>query len=237
MQTLLRRAGLAGVLMIAALSLAACGSGSTPSGAGSTATTETPAPSVDAGTSVEPSTGIALPTFDLSALATSLDNVDSYRITIATGGETAYQAMVVTKPVLSRDVTVSGQRFVVIGDEVWMETDGQLVPAPAQMASGLLSTFDPALLVGAFAQPGAMFGASELGSEEKNGVQAKHFKVDSSSLVGTFASMPPGSSIEIWIAEDGGYLVSMSAIGLGDEDFAMDVTNVNDPANVIERPS
>jgi hypothetical protein len=49
--------------------------------------------------------------------------------------------------------------------------------------------------------------------------------------------MPPGSSIEIWIAEDGGYLVSLSATGLSESDFQMDVTNVNDPANVVERPS
>jgi hypothetical protein len=235
MQILTRRAGLTGALLIAALSFAACGGGSTAtSTADATPPTDTPAPSVDAG--AVPSEGIALPTFDLSALAAGLENVDSYRITISTGGDSDYQATVVTKPVLSRDVTAGDQRFVIIGDEAWIETDGQLVPAPAGLASGMLSSFDPVLLVGAFAQPGAMFGASELGSEEKNGVQAKHFKVDSSSLVGTFASMPPGSSIEIWIAEDGGYLVSLSAVGLSDSDFQMDVTNVNDPANVVERP-
>ena len=48
--------------------------------------------------------------------------------------------------------------------------------------------------------------------------------------------MPPGSAIDLWIAEEG-YLVSMSLQGIEGQDFTMDVSGVNDPANVVERPS
>jgi len=235
-----RPAGLTGILAVAALTLAACGGGttssSTPTAAGSVAPTVAPATSEPStGTAASPSAAIALPSFDLTQLATSLENVDSYRITIVTNGETQYSGVVVTKPVLARDVIVSGSRFVVIGDEVWTGTGDQLVPAPPELAATMLAAFDPAMLVGAFAQPGAMAGAQDLGSEDKNGIRAKHFKIDGTSIVGTLASMPPGATIDIWIAEDG-YLASLVVVGMAGGDFSLDVTNVNDPANVVERP-
>jgi hypothetical protein len=233
-----RRAGLAGALTVAALTLAACGGGTTSSGAptaaGSVAPTVAPA-TAEPSTGTAPSAAIALPSFDLTQLATSLENVDSYRITIVTNGETQYSGVVVTKPVLARDVIVSGTRFVVIGNEVWTGTGDKLVPAPPELATTMLAAFDPAMLVGAFAQPGAMAGAQDLGSEDKNGTRAKHFKIDGTSVVGTLASMPPGATIDIWIAEDG-YLASLAVIGMTGGDFSLDVTNVNDPANVVERP-
>jgi hypothetical protein len=238
-----RRAGLIGVLSIAALALAACGGGT--SSAAPTDVAPTTAPTEAAGTtapteaapSPSASSAIALPSFDLSDLVTNLDNVDSYRLTITTGGEVQYSGIVVTKPELARDVTMGDQRFVVIGDEVWMGAAGSdaLTPAPAGMAEALLSTFDPVLLVGAFASPGAMAGAAEVGSEEKNGVSATHYRIDSGSLVGTLASMPPDSSIDVWIADDG-YLVSLAVTGMAEGEFTLDVTDVNDPANVVERP-
>lgn len=105
------------------------------------------------------------------------------------------------------------------------------------MATGLLGAFDPAVLVGAFAAPGAMTGAADVGTEEKNGVQARHYRIDADSLVGTMASMAPGSSIDIWIAEEAGILVSLAVTGSAEGDFSMDVTNLDDPANVVERPA
>ena len=104
------------------------------------------------------------------------------------------------------------------------------------MAQALLSMVDPVMLVGAFATPGAMTGATAIGSEDKNGVAAQHFRIDSSSFIGAMASMPPGSSIDVWIADDG-YLVSLAVSGIEDSDFVLDVTDVNSPANVVERPS
>ncbi len=156
---------------------------------------------------------------------------------VTANGASVYDAVVVTKPVLSRDVTLQdGTRIVVIGDEAWVGTGDELQSAPAAMTTPMLAAFDPVMLVGAFSAPGAMTGATEVGTEEKNGVQAKHFSIASDSFVGSIASMPPGSSIELWVAE-AGYLVSMSVEGIGEGSFSMDVTNVNDAANAVERPS
>lgn len=230
-----RRAGLAAALTISAVTFAACGGGATATALPTPMPTPAATPATDA-TPTLPGVG-AMPSFDLSGLVKNLDGVDSYRVTITTSGETQYAAVVVTKPVLSRDVTMGdGTRIVVIGDEAWIGDASKLEPAPPEMATPMLAAFDPVLMMGAFTTPGAMTGATEVGTEEKNGVQARRFTVDSNSMVGAMASMPPGSSIELWIA-DAGYLVSMSIGGTGEGSFTMDVTNINDPANVVERPS
>lgn len=231
-----RRAGFTAGLTIAALALAACG-GATTTATPTPIAAATPAPgATEAPTPVPPIDGV-IPSFDLSGLVENLDGVDSYRVTITAGGEVKYAATVVTKPVLSRDVTLGdGTRVVVIGDEAWVGDADSLQPAPPELATPMLTAFDPILLMGAFTAPGAMTGATEVGTEEKNGVQARHFTVAGDSMLGAMASLPPGSSIEMWIA-DQGYLVSMSIGGTGEGSFNMDVTNVNDSANVVERPS
>ena len=236
--TFTRRAGLAAASTIFSLTLAACGGGTTvtPTPTATEGGAATPAPTTE-GATAAPTTVGAIPSFDLSGVATSLEGVDSYRVKIVARGETQYEAVVITRPVLSRDVTLSGgTRVVIIGDEAWVGTADALQPAPPEMATPMLAAFDPVLLVGAFSSPGAMNGATEVGAEEKNGVQAKHYSIASDSMVGAIASMPPGSSIEMWVA-DRGYLVSLTIGGAGEGSFTMDVTDVNDPANVVERPS
>lgn len=239
--TTTRRSILVAALTTAVLTVAACGGTTTTSTAPATTVTQppvaTPAPTtvpVDA----SPSDAIAVPSFDLSDLVQNLEGFDSYRVTITTNGAVQYQAVVVTRPVLSRDATLQdGTRIVAIGDEAWMGTGDELQSVPATMTAGLLSAFDPVLLAGAFASPGAMTGAEDLGTEEKNGIASRHYRIDSASVVGSLASMPPGSSIDMWIAEEG-YLTSLAVNGFDASggSFAMDVTNVNDPANKVERP-
>ena len=111
-----------------------------------------------------------------------------------------------------------------------------LEPAPPGMATSMLAAFDPMLMFGAFATPGAMAGATDLGSEEKNGVQAHHYRLDSTSVAGAAAGMPPGSSFDVWVSTDPAYLVSM-AIESTDEAFSFDIFDVNDPSITVERPS
>lgn len=233
----IRRAGLAAVaLTISVVALSACG--------GSTATT-TPGTPVDAspGTSVDESPGavpslpIAIPSFDVTGLVQGLDSLDSYRLTITSNGEAQYAAIVVTKPVLSKDITIENQRIVSIGDEVWMGEGDNLEQSSPQFANAMLSAFDPFMLIGAFGQSGSMAGAEDLGTEEKNGVQAHHYRIDGDTFAGSFASFPPDAAFDMWIAEEG-YLVSMAMVGISPgQDMVFDVTNVNDPANVVERPS
>ena len=50
--------------------------------------------------------------------------------------------------------------------------------------------------------------------------------------------MPASATVETWVADDG-YLVSFVASDFGTvgANLKIDVTNVNDPANVVERPN
>src|SRR5688500_1424997 len=97
----LRRAGIYGaLLMISVLLVAASGRAATttPSPRATPVGEATPAPAA------EGTAGLALPTFDLGALTGGMPGVDSYRTSFSIGGELAYESVVVTKPVLSKDI-------------------------------------------------------------------------------------------------------------------------------------
>ena len=182
----------------------------------------------------------ALPSFDPADILANLEGIDSYRIQMATDGTVGYQAVVVTKPVLSRDIRLGegddAQRIVVIGDEAWMSGPDGFEPLPAELASSMLLAFDPIALAGGFADTGAWTGATEVGSEERNGVDTTHYRIDGSTFGAMMPQLPPGASIDIWIAKDGGYIVAMEVIGEGGKGFQIDVSGINDPENVVERP-
>lgn len=243
----------AALLAVVALGVAACGGGAaaTPTGEA----TATPAPTEAAtaaatpeateapGETEAPTIG-ALPTFDLSALTGGLPGVDSYRTETSVGGVKQYESVVVTKPVLSKAITIYdggevSNRLLVIGDEAWTAdgTDGAFEAVPSQLASSMLLAYDPALMLGGFAAVDWGNAASNQGVEQKNGVQAHHVRIDSTSFVGAAAAMPPGAAIDVWVA-DAGYLVAWEMSGFPeDANFSIQVTGVNDPANKVERPS
>jgi hypothetical protein len=246
--TFLRLAGRAGALLIPiALVLAAC-SGSTASGApGATSGSgtsaapiaATPTPAATGGqSSAGPSSAIAIPSFDIGQLTAGLANVDSYRVSVTLKGEEQYTGVVVTKPVLSRDVMIGGKtRIVVIGDEAWMGDEGaSLTAVPGGLATQMFAAYDPTLLVGAFSGPGWAQSSLDQGTEEKNGVTAKHYHIDPTTVAGGFAGVPAGASIDVWIA-DAGYLVALDAKGFPNGDMSIQVSGVDDPANQVERPS
>jgi hypothetical protein len=171
--------------------------------------------------------------------------VDSYRTSTSVGGVKQYESIVVAKPELSKAITVydeSGnvtQRFVVIGKETWIAdgADGAFHTDPTGMATTMLMAFDPALMLGAYASLDWASSATNLGTEDKNGVQAHHVKIDSASLLGAAAQMPAGAAIDVWVA-DAGYVVAWEMTGFPENaNFAIEVTGVNDPANKVERPS
>lgn len=223
----LRRVTASGPLLVAVvLTVAACGGGAaatSPAGAttapGETAAESTApesAPASEGPTETETAEASigAIPTFDLGALTAGLPGVDSYRTETSLGGEKQYESVVVTKPVLSKAVTVYdggdvSMRMVIIGDEAWTADgpDGSFESVPTELAGTMLMAFDPALMLGGFAALDWAQTGSDQGTEEKNGVQARHVKVDSTTFVGAAAAMPPGAAIDVWIA-DAGYLVA-----------------------------
>lgn len=249
----LRRATVTGALLVTVmLVVAACGGATataTPTPVAPGEATPTPAGEATPAPATQPPAGeatpdLALPTFDLSALTGGLPGVDSYRTETSVGGVKQYESVVVTKPVLSKAITVYdggdvSQRIVIIGNETWVAdgADGAFEADTTGFASMLLMAYDPALMLGAYANVDWAGGASDQGTEEKNGVQARHVRIDPTTLVGAAAQMPAGSAIDVWVA-DAGYLVAWEMTGFAnDANFSIQVTGVNDPANKVERPS
>jgi hypothetical protein len=234
----------AALLVPIAVIVAACSgtaaSASPGESSGTGATTATPAvpgpPSGSAGAVA--SGGGAIPSFDISALTAGLANLDSYRVAITVAGQPVYTGTVVNKPVPSRDVTVSGgTRIVVIGDEAWVaQGGGPLASVPETMANGLFAAYDPNLLVGAFGGLAWAQSSQDMGAEQKNGIDAHHYHIDPTTLVGGLTPLPSGATIDVWIANDG-YLAAFESTGTAGGDVSIEVTNVNDPANKVDRPS
>ena len=105
------------------------------------------------------------------------------------------------------------------------------------MATALFAAYDPTLLVAAFSGGAWAESSLDKGTEQKNGVSAKHYRIDGTTLAAGFSGLPPGATIDVWIAEDKGYLVASEATGFPNGDMSIQVSGVDDPANKIERPS
>ena len=234
-------ARLAAVFLVPAVLVAACGGAASSPGAGASGAI--------------PSTGIglpsdmivpsfAIPSFDLSGLVTNLENVDSYKVSIGSSDGTAYSGTIVLKPAPARDLYVgsgdNATHIVKIGEETWVGTgSGPLKPAPAGMVDAMLPLFDPGTLLAIFANASILQYADKVGEEDKNGQPTTHYKLDAAKIPNFGAMGLAGNgTIEMWISDDG-YLVSFLATDFGASKgtLAIDVTDVNDPANVVERPS
>ena len=59
---------------------------------------------------------------------------------------------------------------------------------------------------------------------------------DSDTLTYSAAGLPAGASIDLWVA-DAGYLVALEIAADGTTKLGIDVSNVNDPANVVTAPA
>ncbi len=239
-----RSVRLSAAVIIPALLLAACGGATSSPSLGASAPAPAPSTGIALPSGLALPSDLAIPSFDLSGLVTNLENVDSYKVVIDTGDGSTYSGTVVTKPVASRDLYIGegsdATHIVTIGDEAWMGTgDGPLESAPSALIAGMIPLFDPAVLLSVFANQSLLQYADNLGQEDKNGQPTTHYKVDVSKIP-NFATlgMPAGATIEMWVADEG-YLVSFLATDFGGDgsNLAVDVTNVNDPANVVERPS
>jgi len=250
--SVLRPVSRAGAFLIPlAMALAACsgssGSSGSPAAAEASGTAAPPVPPASSGTEASQAPGsqapaasdLPIPSFDISSITAALANVDSYRVSIKVDGVDTYSGVVVTKPVPARDVKIKdGTRVVVIGPDAWVsQGGGPLTKVPAAMASGLFAAFDPSVLLAAFSAPAWAQSSLDQGVEKKNGVDARHYHIDSTTLVNGFTGLPAGAMVDFWIATDGGYLVGLESTGTTGGNLSIEVDGINDPANKIQTPS
>jgi hypothetical protein len=235
----------AAFLLLAALAVAACGGAAATTNPDGVTPTPTPVAGAATPTPADgetPPAG-AIPSFDLSGLTAALP-VDSYVATFSVDGTEQYHTVVVTKPELSKDITtvkdgVASTRFIVIGKEAWTQNgpDGKFTEVPEQLASTMLLAYDPSTLLAAYSGVDWTHSSTDQGSEQKNGVQARHLHIDASTFAGGAIAFPAGASIDAWVA-DAGYIVAWEMTGFGaGQSIAIEITNIDDPSNKVERPS
>jgi hypothetical protein len=243
------------VLGVTAL-LAACGGSSAPTApAAAAASGGTPAsagvpsvPSVSAAASVAPLPSVG----DLSNSASALSNVSSYKVSITTTGGTnpgADTIVVVRKPALAESMTaITGgktTRIVVVGAAVWIdEGTGTFVKnvIPASALGAMTSAFDPGTFLARANKSMPLSALQTIGVETKNGVQAIHVRADHSTAVSAGQpTIPPGGTVDLWVATDGNFLVALEVNGMatagGPTSVKLEVTNINDPSLSVSAPS
>lgn len=226
-----------------ALVAVGCGGAATPAPSGDPgAPTDAPslAPaSIGPGASASTAPGSTPSPFDLGNAALALEGIDSYRVNFTDGSDT-WDTLVIRNPSPAQHLTITSggatQEFIIIGAEGWIKDGaGPFVPGPTSMIQTLTSAFDPMLLLGTFNS--FAIGAAEVGTEQKNGVQARHYRIDESTLPPTAEPIPAGAMIDIWVA-GAGYLVALEVAnfeGPGTQ-LSIQVTNINDPSNKVEPP-
>ncbi len=252
----------------AALLVAACGS-SAPAASPVASDAPTTAPATTAPTaspSVAPSEppAAASPSADASApdlegAAEALDAIQKYQLDMTING---------TLPGLpgENEITMSGLvdqssdafqfemagmeglgtaenpvQFVVIGDDAWVNLGGTGFleqPGGASSFDQLRTSLAPATLLGQFPTTGMDF--LKVGDEDKNGVSASHYHAEGSQIPQVAQAIGEDGVMDFWIANDGGYLVSMAMTGTIEGaamNMTIDLSRVNDDSIAIEAPN
>ncbi|MBF8289613.1 MAG: hypothetical protein HW391_581 [Chloroflexi bacterium] len=268
-RTRLAALGLVGMLVLAACGGSATeppggDTGEAPVVEPSLPADKTPEPGTDA--TVAPGDGSEA----FAAATTALDALDSYAFrveiqsTTVSNGTTSttnslYEGVVVNKPTEANALSTSeldadgnatsGTSFIVIGADAWLKdlNDTSWTAMPTGQAGSIIAmmtAFRPEQMFGTyFAGIAGNFANS--GSENKNGVDTTHYKGDDAvgALLGTIVGVTGAWHSDVWIANDGGFLVhseagAESATGTEGGSFLI-VVDITDPnsAGPIEPPS
>jgi len=125
-----------------------------------------------------------------------------------------------------------------------MGGSGSFISYPATGTS-MADSFAPSTMFSSMMDPSTLGGFTKVGTEQKNGVTADHYQASQAALAefgSAFDVTGATWSADIWIATNGGYPVSMAIIGTAADkstayEILFDITNVNDPANVVTAPT
>jgi hypothetical protein len=177
-------------------------------------------------------------------------------------GNISMSGTVVLKPVKAADVTLdlggpaaspgasaaaaTGMRIVEVNGKTWVDIgSGTLTPSTDTSSTSMVDSFSPDKLMGSTSS--YISDMKSVGDETKNGMATTHYQADEKTLAAAAAGLAffglpnPKWSWDVWIAKDGGYVVSYSMNGTGDGGATMtmslDITDVNSPSNVVATPS
>ena len=199
---------------------------------------------------------------DLVDAANALADLDSYRVAVTSTGlvpSTGSDGLVrmsstlvqgeepaVRFSIAGLDGIPGGSlEAIVIGDAAWVRDGaGRWSKSPGGAADfdAAFTALSPTDLATEF--DGLAAGLQAAGSGTRNGIAARHYRIDSSSPGAAAAGLSTGSA-DVWLATRGSFLVAFDLDGSWDVDgdgtptpvtLRIDVSRVNDRANVVRRP-
>jgi hypothetical protein len=200
---------------------------------------------------------------DLVDAANALANLDSYRVAVTSTGlvpSTGADGLVrmSTTLVQSEEPAVrfsiagldgipgGSLEAIVIGDLGWVrDAGGHWTKSPGGAADfdAAFTALSPMDLATEF--DGLASGLQLQGSERRNGIAARHYRIDATSPAAIAAGLSSGSA-DVWFATKGGFLVAFDVAGSWDVNddgtatpvtLRIDVSHVNDRANVVHPPA
>ncbi|MGD0123135.1 MAG: hypothetical protein ABSC46_11310 [Candidatus Limnocylindrales bacterium] len=200
----------------------------------------------------------------LSGASSAFSNITSYKfsMTLAGGefgsmlsafgsgssGDTPFtmSGTITVKPQKAADITMGGFHMVEVGGFDYLDMTGTgTFYKTAATSSSLADSFSPATMFSGFVGSSSSSDYGKVGSGSKNGVAADHYQASTQAMA-AYASTQgiTGAtwSSDVWIAQNGGYPVSMAIIAVASDktiayEIKFDITNVNDPANKVSAPS
>jgi hypothetical protein len=244
----------------AMLVVAACGSTApattNPTDAASAAPA-TPAPSAAVVPTDAPASEAASGSdLDLTGAAGALDSIEKYQIDMTISGlvpgvtEEITMTGIIDQPNDAYQIEMTGFSaipgaaafsLIVIGDDAWMDAGGtgyMKQPGGATAFDSVRTGFAPGALLTSIPTTG--IGWNKIGDETKNGVGAGHYHVDAGSVPAFAAELGSDAEMDVWLADEGGYLVSMTLTGTqagAAVSMSMDLSRVNDASIAIEAPN
>jgi hypothetical protein len=129
---------------------------------------------------------------------------------------------------------VDGMSYVNLGGDQWMGS-------PVEDMASEMSSYQPESMLGGFS---SVSGLQAVGDETKNGIATTHYRGEDTTGLGSMFGLPDGSWVtDVWIAKDGGFVVSenvtATAKGGAEEGLftvTVDLTKANDPTLKVEKP-
>lgn len=246
---------LATVLVAAACSSSATGS---PSGGAS----GSPGASASQGSPAASSpgaSGSAAASFDASALTQALQNLstlDSYQAEITGKNFTPQFPDFKATAIVIRKGDVSASQIISAGGVVkqgviyitsqgagWITQDGKTwskVPLPtATNMADLFAFLDPGVMAKGLLTDEIKPYLKVVGTETKNGQSTVHLTADASKIPAS-ASFPPDGKADVWLSQDGKYLVAVTFSGTEDgvaKSLDYELTHINDSSLKVSPPS
>lgn len=185
------------------------------------------------------------------AAAAGISDLESYQVEInLTAGEDSTTLTILTtkSPVAATHYTMVGadsmEVITIEGEGSWLLQNGSWVE-PQGGVDLYLSVFNflaPDKIVSTYQLGNLATYFQDLGSEDHNGIATKHLHLEAGDVSGPpAANFPADGVFDLWLAEDGGYLVGLAFSGTDAEtgipsEISIEVSRVNDPSISIEPP-